>query len=321
MLLVMLAIVLSTGSQAQTSSTSPIDFSKADSWIAFPENELPFQADVFYIYPTVFFGDIAANMELSNNDLREKARGQFLEQASVFQGSANLFAPYYRQVSLPVLNLPEAEFNTYFDKAYQDVKAAWAYYLQHSTRPFILAGHSQGSEMILKLMEDFFEDEALQNRLIATYAIGYTVSNMDLKKYPWLKIAENEDEVGAIITYNTQSPDATGSPILLPGARCVNPLLWNTSSSDAKAELNKGAVFFDDDHKITNEIIHYTNAQCRADGALIVDDPDPDDFYTPDTSAFPRGVFHAYDYHFFYRNLQQNASRRIIIFLDKHAEK
>ena len=317
----MLAVFIGSDSQAQITNTATTDYSKANNWIAFPENELLYEADVFYVYPTVFFGDVATNMELSDTILREKAQGQFLEQASVFEGSANLFAPYYRQVSLPVLNLPEAEFNAYFDIAYQDIKDAWAYYLQHSTRPFILAGHSQGSEMILKLMQDFFEDKNLQGRFIAAYVIGYTVSDADLHNYPWLKIAEQEDEVGAIITYNTQSPDATGSPILLPDACCVNPLLWNASTANAAAELNKGAVFFDDEHHIAKEINHYTNARCRMDGALIVDDPDPDDFYTPDRSAFPRGVFHAYDYHFFYRNLQQNAALRVKVYFDSHAEK
>ena len=61
---------------------------------------------------------------------------------------------YYRQVGLESFKMPLADFLEASRKPYQDVKDAFYYYLEHYNegRPFILAGHSQGSAMLLELM-------------------------------------------------------------------------------------------------------------------------------------------------------------------------
>lgn len=166
------------------------------------------------------------------------------------------------------------------------------------------------SDMIACLIKDIFDDKSLLDKLVAAYIIGFSVTDEELENYKWLKIAQKADDVGVIITYNTQSVDATGSPVLMPGANCVNPLSWSTSSDLAKKGINNGAVFFNDHHQIEREIINYTSAQIDENGALIVATPSPDDFYSP-TNFFPKGVYHAYDYSFFYRNLEENVKVRV----------
>ncbi|WP_168433311.1 DUF3089 domain-containing protein [Pontiella sulfatireligans] len=42
-------------------------------------------------------------------------------------------------------------------------------------RPFLIAGHSQGSMAQIHLMRKRFNDPDLQKRLVATYLIGYSV--------------------------------------------------------------------------------------------------------------------------------------------------
>jgi len=295
-------------------SQSTIDFSTPAAWISKPE-KISCDADVFYVYPTVFFSEKAENMKLSDEALKAKAVGVYKEQASIFDGECNIFAPYYPQMSIAVLALDGDEFDNCFNVAYSEVKAAFKYYLEHlnNGRPFFIAGHSQGSLMILQLMKD----ELMNEQLIASYIIGYSVTNEDLKQHPWLKIAQKSNDIGVIITYNTQSPDAKGSPVLLEGANCVNPLLWTTQTTYAPASLNEGAVFFDEEENPNPAIMHYTDAQVRSDGALIVTTPDPDDFYVAGKSAFPRGVYHRYDYQFFYKNLQQNVKERKMAFFEK----
>ena len=289
-----------------------IDYSNQGNWITQLQQPTKQTVDVFYVYPTVYFDQKPTNMLLNDSVLRQESIGVFKEQASVFQSSCNIYAPFYRQMSIAVLSLSGEEYNKHFSIAYKDVLNAFDYYLEHlnNGRPFFLAGHSQGSLMLLNLMQEKFNDKDLKKQLIAAYIIGYSITEDDLKNYPWLNIAQSADDTGVIITYNTQSPDATGSPVLLPTAACVNPLNWTTQKTYASANLNLGAVFFNNLEEIDTEIPHFTDAQIGENNALIVNGPNPNKFYKEGTSFFPIGVYHKYDYQFFYRNLEQNIQTR-----------
>ena len=50
-------------------------------------------------------------------------------------------------------------------------------------------------------------------------------------------------------------------------------------------------------------------------GTLRVVDVDPEDY---SSSLFPDGVYHLYDYQFFFRNLQENVQVRTQAWLDSH---
>ena len=284
-------------------------------WISSPvKPEKP--VDVFYVYPTIFGGTGEMSMNLSDELLRAKASKVAGEQGGVYTESCNLFAPYYRQMALDVLAMSDDTLNKYIAIGYADVKKAFIYYLENLNdgRPFILAGHSQGTMILIELMKELFGKPELMQKLVAAYLIGYSVTPDDLGRCPWMKIAENANDIGVIITYNTQSQDAVGSPVLLPGAQCVNPLNWTISQDVASREMNLGAVFFSDAGAVDSIVPHFTDAWVDGQGALVAGIPDPD-LYSGGT--FPRGVFHKYDYNFFYNNLKQNVENRVHAFLNK----
>lgn len=311
-----LLLLLIIQSEAQETNVYPQDIN----WISKPKGDLTFPVDVFYIYPTVYFSETPTTMEITDQSLREKAHGVYLEQASVFFKSANMFAPYYPQMSIACLSLPKKEQEKYYTITYTEIKKAFQYYLNHLNqgRPFILAGHSQGSILGIDLMKELFDDKDVQEQLIAAYLIGYSITSEDLENYPQLKIAQGETDNGVIITYNTQAPYATGSPVLLPTAACVNPLTWTNDNTLASAKKNLGAVFFDKSHKALPDQKQYTDAHIdKQTGALVASTPNPDDFYTKGKSFFPRGIYHANDYQFYYRNLEENAKKRIEAYLKK----
>ena len=52
-------------------------------------------------------------------------------------------------------------------------------------------------------------------------------------------------------------------------------------------------------------------------GALKVPDVSPAD-YPPVLSIFTDGVYHLYDYQFFYRNLQENVGVRLDAYMAQH---
>ena len=298
---------ISTDSE-ETTPDAP-DYSQISSWV-FQTDSLVKPVDVFYVYPTIYAGESPANMDTQDTELRGAARRLIDVQASVYANTANVFAPFYRQMSLSRLNPEEDMYqNRYYQIGYRDVLRAFEYYLENLNggRPFILAGHSQGSMVLISLMRECFHDPDLQKKLVAAYLIGYSITHDDFNNYPWMKPAVQSSDMGVIISFNTQAPGSMGSPVLLPGAFCINPLNWTTKETPADKSLNLGAVFFNSTtSNIERESPNYAGARVDNEtGALITELPED-----LDTTPFPQGVYHRYDYALWYRNLQANVERR-----------
>lgn len=310
------------GTTAMASQQSPSceipacpDYSKDISWASKPEI-IDKPVDIFYVYPTIYAETCPKNMDVFNKDLRSDVQGLLKSQAGVYSPSANLYAPYYRQVSFTQLNPDEdMTLNRYLRIGADDVQRAFNYYLTflNKGRPFILAAHSQGSVVLLDLLRTRFHDTKLQKQLVAAYLIGYSVTDEDLKQYPWIKAAKKADDTGVVISWNTQAPGATGSPVLMSGAICINPLTWTTDETPAEKSLNLGAVFFDDfKGTVKREVPHYTGARVdKETGALVTTPPDK-----MEIGHFPKGVLHKFDYAFWYRNLEKNVRDRIEAYLN-----
>ena len=130
---------------------------------------------------------------------------------------------------------------------------------------------------------------------------------------PYLRLAEGERDTGVIVTFNTEEPSVEWSPIIPEGVRtlAINPLNWRTDWQEADRSLNKGACFTDYSGNIIKEIPQMTGAYIdMRRGALKVTNVSPEE-YPAGLAIFPQGVFHIYDYQFFYRNLQENVATRI----------
>ncbi len=306
-------------------SSSP-DYSENFAWLSKPDGaERP--VDVFYVYPTIYVGKKPQNMDISRKDLRKSAEGLLVAQAGVYSPYANVFAPFYRQQSAATQSMEpnnggrNAFEDPIFRTGYSDVERAFDYYIEHLNpdRPFLLAGHSQGSMVVIELMRRRMEDPQLQKRLVAAYAIGYTVKKDDLEQYPQMKLARGETDTGVIITYNTQGPEAEGSPVLLDGAVAINPLNWKTDGTPADREKNMQAIFFNDSTgEILEEIPHFCGAYIDTKtGALIATDiQTPEKVDLVDMGRWPKQVYHRFDYAFFYENLKENVKKRIHAYLE-----
>ena len=168
------------------------------------------------------------------------------------------------------------------------------------------------------LLEEYFDDEDLQDRLIAAYCIGWMVTEEDLERYPHLKMAESDDDTGVIISFNSEAENIDGSIIVPHGVRTlsINPLNWKTDSTYADRSLNEGACFTAYSGVVTSEIPALTGAYIDPErGTLKITDVNPSDYSSP---LFPDGVYHLYDYQFFFRNLQENVALRTASWLEEH---
>src|SRR5674476_167185 len=86
----------------------------------------------------------------------------FTTTASAFEPIANVYAPYNRQVdaqfksTLPIPQQLQLEAGI----PTSDAGSAFKYYLEHLNggRPFILAGHSQGSNLIANILSGYMKE-------------------------------------------------------------------------------------------------------------------------------------------------------------------
>lgn len=277
-------------------------------------------ADVFFICPTVYGGDSETfNMSLEDTETKESFTGATNMEKGIYDGDCRFFAPYYRQAALNVYEMEPAAREPYLSIAYADVKQAFEYYLEHynNGRPIVLAGFSQGADLSIRLLKDCFADQKTNDLLVACYAIGWSITEAELEEYAHLNVAQSETDVGVIVSFNSEAEYVTDSLTIPEGTKtlAINPLNWKTDSTPADKALNKGACFTSYSGKIKNEIPELTGAYIDpVRGALKVTDVTAEE-YPPKLSIFDDGVYHLYDYQFFYRNLQENVSVRIAEFI------
>jgi hypothetical protein len=310
-----------------TNSQSPSapDYGEDSAWVARPDR-IDQAVDVFYVYPTIYVGK--GNMDTSDPGLRANAAGLLKAQAGVYSDHANLFAPFYRQQSAASQSMEpnnggrDAYADPRFQVGYGDVEQAFDYYIKHLNpdRPFIFAGHSQGSQVVIELMRKRLDNPELQKRLVAAYPIGYSVTKKDLETYPWMKLAQGETDTGVIITFNTQGPNALGSPVLLTGAVAINPLNWKTDDTRAGRENNIQARFFHDSTgRLIEQIPQFAGAYIDpGTGALIATDiqtPESKSIDLVNMGRWPKEVYHRFDYAFWFDNLKENVQKRIKAYL------
>jgi Protein of unknown function (DUF3089). len=297
-----------------------VDYSNASNWLMLPESPDK-TVDLIYFYPTVFSPEDSSTSVISDIDdagMRKLAAAALDKQATAFEASCNLYAPFYRQLDAAYsLTLAEDEHTELFAYAVsQDASSALDYYFEHYNggRPFMLAGHSQGSETVLYLLTDYFKEHPeYYSRMVAAYVVGYSVTDSVLEENPHLKFAQGETDTGVIISWNTEGPENIGqhNAVVLEGAKSINPINWKTDDTYASAEENKGS-------RINGEIL-YNIADAQIDmqrGTVITHADKVYAVQMPSAKLFGTASFHLNDYDLFYKNIEENAQKRIDAYVD-----
>jgi hypothetical protein len=298
------------------------DYAKPEHWLSLPTTPIK-TVDVFYLYPTVYQKKTPTDPNIcnvDNPDMVQRSQMAFAYQASAFAPTANLFAPYYRQADAAyTLTLPLAEQRQVVGGIpATDALAAFDFYIKNHNqgRPFILAGHSQGSNLLLYLLSDYMKQHPeVYSRMIAAYVIGYSITPEYLAENPHLKFAQGPDDTGVIISYNTEAPQMNGkNPVVLPGALVINPISWTRSETLAPAEYNLGSIDMGTDGQMIFQK-NYADARINKSKGVLICSTVNVDKLSPGNQVFPKGIYHHYDYLFYYFNLRENAAYRTNLFL------
>ncbi|MFN8331120.1 MAG: DUF3089 domain-containing protein [Saprospiraceae bacterium] len=64
-----------------------------------------------------------------------------------------------------------------YDLAYEDIYGAFLHYYDNwnNGRPIIIAGHSQGALMAIRLLKEVFDNKEMKNKLVVAYVVGFPV--------------------------------------------------------------------------------------------------------------------------------------------------
>jgi len=323
--LLLVSLIGLTGCENKTKETiQSLDYSKEENWVDIQKCGTK-PVDVFFIYPTVAMETVNEDGFASIDEMKDMAAVIRLCQTSVYEDSCNVYMPFYRQASMTLANSCEKDNARFLDlqynsKAYLDIEAALDYYFDNynNDKPFILAGHSQGSAMLINVLTHYMQEhKEYLSRMVAAYVIGFAPSEDIFNDSTGLKFAQGEDDVNVVISFNTEGANAEGKSILLPEKpMIINPLTWTSDDSYGSSELNKGAIdvapSFD-----SYELIEGTDdAQINLERKTLVCTTKSSDYFTIAPEAFSTESFHEREYSMYYGNLKQNVQTRIDAYLN-----
>jgi Protein of unknown function (DUF3089) len=316
------------------------DYSDAKNWAALPgqdglANRAPpgepvadTGVDVFFVHPTGYLHGAEWNSPMDpKSRTEENTKWMMANQASAFSSCCRVFAPRYREATIwRYLGAPEDIAAKTMDFAYADVVRAFENFIatRNENRPFILAGHSQGTTHGFRLLADKIDGTPLQARMVAAYLIGSRVTNAEAARLKSVQVCDAPDQTGCLVHYATFGPDAG------PGADyrdlvCVNPLNWRRDGARVEKDAHTGGVpssgrfqmAWGDDTATGVEfkplgapVGKLTGAACEK-GLLIADDLRESPFKS---LILQRWNYHGLDYPLFHMDLRRNIDVRIKAF-------
>ena len=330
---VLLILLLSTACKTaykntvfdQKSLPEKPNYAAPKSWAVFPgkyplvlesfeKSKKEKKADVFFVYPTLLtdkkIKDWNANI-WSSSVRQDVFQTAVKYQASAWFNAGNLYVPFYRQAHYRIFVEPYSRMSEpAWEIAYEDVKKAFEYYLEHYNmgKPIIIASHSQGSMHAKRLIKEFFDQKPLQNQLVAAYLIGTRIYPDDFQS---IQPLENPNDVGGFVSWNTYKMDKRPKNYArwFKGGVTTNPISWDTQTT---SELN--------DHKgVLNEdlTIYPKSLSVKViDGLLWTTLPQiPRRFFLSMIENY-----HFADINLFWKDIESNAINRVEAWFQKKSD-
>jgi hypothetical protein len=273
-------------------------------------------AAAFFVPPTAFLERARWNAPIDDRETNDRLALFTRAQASVFNGAADIWVPRYRQATFGAFLKPGPDADRALAVAFGDVEQAFAAFLAANPGdvPIILAGHSQGSRHLLRLLPALPAD--VRRRLVAVYVVGWPVAlpeDLAAAGLPacaagaagclasWQSFAADGD-LGPALEGFTRVPMIDGRPQGTRSILCTNPLTGD--GRPAGPERNPGTL-------IEGALEpRRAGGRCDRHGLLLVA-PTPRDI---GPFVLPGGNFHVYDYALFWAAIRADAQARLAAF-------
>ena len=326
------------GSFAESAQSPAPDYATAIAWVARPGRALdpglfapagfrpapkPAVA-VFYITPTAYLKNDRWNALLEDVEFQTRLKSFASVQGAVFNNVGAIWSPVYRQAVFGAfITRKKADQAQALQFAYEDVTRAFDVFLaENPSGPIILAGHSQGSLHLARLIaERVAKDPALKERVIAAYVLGWPLSlTADLPAMgmegcrsanetncilSWQSFAEPADTTQVAGAF-AQFTGLTGKPNAGTEMLCVNPVRGFVTDAPAVAAANLGALKPNRDDPLKPELVPGAVGAHCVNGFLLIGPP-PAGF---DKYVLPGNNYHVYDFHLFWADIRADGERR-----------
>lgn len=280
--------------------------------------DAPVDAAVFFVHPTSYLKKDHWNASLDDADANRIALIVTRANASVFGAAREVWAPRYRQATFGAFVTDQPEAKQAHDLAYADVAEAFDAFMaaQPVSRPIVLAGHSQGSFILKRLLAEKIAGTPTAKRIAAAYVIGWLVDTGRDLPAMGLQACTSADQGGCVVSYLSFADQADTAMMreayerfagkaAEPSYLCSNPLTGGIGGTTPAAS-NPGGIVPDakfETAKLTKELV---GAACAPDGSLrIGKGPDMGPF------VLPGGNYHVYDYALYWVALRQDLARRV----------
>lgn len=320
---------------------APPDYARPSVWSALPElddlsDKAPpgvavvtpdeARADVFYLHPTSSVAPVW-NASADDPELAVATdRGGVLIQASAFNGIGAIYAPRYRQSAGTAYTQPSPDGEAAIELAYSDVDRAFSAFLERRApdRPLVLAGHSQGAALLVRLLTRRIAGTPLRDQLVAAWIIGSGLTHEHLAEHaPDVPACIGSHDTGCVVAWNARSPDNEPGSIDLyyPEGEhrvCTNPLSGIGEGGPMPASSNLGAVFLQSPDPRPRPGL--ADARCVA-GTLHVNlhGEAPRDFASRILDrVMGKGNYHPIEFELFWSNIRHNAAERVTAWEQAH---
>jgi Protein of unknown function (DUF3089) len=313
------------------------DYGKLDNWVSWPDPHgspsqwvpvesgspnMPAASDAatFYLHPTTYLKRDHWNAPLADRESQDRAALFVQSQASAFDNVSGVWAPKYRQAAYGAFLLNSTDARKALDLAYADVSSAFDNFLTRFSKgePIILAGHSQGSMHLLRLLAD--RKDELKGRLVAAYAVGWPVGIKSDLPATGVPPCTAPIQTGCVLSWQSFKDPANTSLVTrawvgttgLTGRSrtgedmlCTNPLR-GTRDRAAPPVANKGTLVPNGD--LTQARLETGRVGARCDKGFLLIDGD-----VPNLGPYvlPGNNYHVYDYALFWGSIRADVERRL----------
>ncbi|WP_207796687.1 DUF3089 domain-containing protein [Sphingomonas oleivorans] len=284
---------------------------------------------VFYVAPTTYLRRDRWNAPLDDAQTNDRQRIFASSQASAFNGMGAIWAPRYRQATMGAFLTDGESAAQALDFAYGDVLRAFDAFLASipASRPILLAGHSQGSLHLIRLMQERIAGQPIARRIVAAYLVGWPISiEADLPALG-LPACTGPGQAGCVISwqsfadpadprmireYYDASTGLTGRSRRGTEMLCTNPLTGAPHTA-ALATANRGSLVPRPGAEEVNFTRGLVPARCDSSGLLLIGrEPAGYGRY-----VLPGRNYHVFDYALFWANIRVDAQARAATFLKR----
>jgi hypothetical protein len=276
---------------------------------------------LFFVHPTSFVDRSSWNAPWGDEEVQRITQIYLRGMSSPFNQAREAWAPRYRQATFGAFLTEAPEGQMAIDFAYHDVAQAFAHFRDSidEDTPIVLAGHSQGSLPLIRLMKEEVSGTPMADRLVAAYIIGWPISVTHDLTALGLPACNSVSQTGCIISWSSFAEPADPALVLeaYANSRALNgelrgtsPILCNnpisgTMDGDAEASGNLGTLVPQNDLSDGELVANGVSARCDERGLLLIGDP-------PEMGSYvlPGNNYHVYDIPLFWANTQRDVGRR-----------